>query len=202
MKSAFKTIYLIALLGALGLVASPTLAELSPTKDPSPFGQALIIYYSQTGVTDKVARQIQSLIGGDLLLVETERTLPKEEKAIIDAMKNNWREKIAVPTKTPAPDVAKYDTVFVGSAVWFAQPALPMQDFLNKMDFLGKKVIVFGTSGSGPGQAYDLLAQSIKNGQVLPGGKIFDRQTLLSEDLPVLISAWLTDLRSRAQKSQ
>ncbi|MDR0549654.1 MAG: hypothetical protein LBI10_09650 [Deltaproteobacteria bacterium] len=166
--------------------------KLSP--EPGPFGRALVIYYSATGKTGKVAAEIQAQVKGDLFKIEAVEELPKEEKAIIDLVKPYWENDTVMPIKSQTPDFSGYDVVFVGGPVWFGEPSFPLATFIKDADFKGHKVIPFGTSGSNYGRALEILNKSFKNAVVVPGAKIFDRLTLESEDLNVLIEKWLSTL--------
>jgi flavodoxin len=158
------------------------------------FGRSLIIYYSQTGNTEKLASLIQTLTGGELYRLETAENLPSTEKELIEVATTLRKAGTRIQIKTPVPDLAGYDYVFLGTPVWFGEVSDPIAVFLEKLDFQGKKVIAFGTSGSGPGQAYDHLTKILQNASVLEGGQIFNRRTMQSPELPAQVSEWLNSI--------
>ncbi|MDR1086305.1 MAG: hypothetical protein LBP22_15975 [Deltaproteobacteria bacterium] len=158
------------------------------------FGKNLIIYFSQTGNTEKLAQTMKQVTGGDLIKIETQEKLPDNEKELIEMTTNLKKAGTNIKVKTPHPDVSGYDFIFVGSPVWFGDVAEPTAAFLVGMDFMGKKVIAFGTSGSGPGQAYDHLTKILTNAQVLEGGQIFTRRMMQSPGLEEEVSAWLLNM--------
>lgn len=49
------------------------------------------------------------------------------------------------------PNLAEYDVIFVGGPVWMYTMATPLFSFFNKVDFAGKKVVLFSTQGSNYG---------------------------------------------------
>lgn len=84
---------------------------------PAPDGGAnvLVAYFSQTGTTRGVARQIAEYTGGDL--AEIQRAQPygnrqTEARAEID---NGTRPAITVN----ADDLSKYDVIFIGYPIWW-----------------------------------------------------------------------------------
>jgi flavodoxin len=200
MKRCLKILALTTLLGLFGLAPNLAIGQAALNQTtagkPSvgPFGRALVIYFSGTGKTEKVAAEIKASVNGDLLRLETEEVLPKDERAIIDQVKPYRQTGGVMKVKPAAPNIANYDVVFIGGPVWFGEPAFPLATFLKDMDFKGKKVVPFGTSGSNYGKAFDTLVDSLKNAAVVPGGKIFDRQTLESDDLRKLVAAWLATI--------
>jgi flavodoxin len=194
-----RCLVFLALTAILGLLGQPLLwAQTSSSPAPKtfgPFGKTLIIYYSQTGVTDKVVNIITESIPADVLKLEPTEELPHEEKALIEVMTPHWKNKTtSLPVKNAPPDVSSYDLIIFGGPVWFSRPALPVLGFLEKMDFQGKPVAIFGSSGSGPGAALKILAQSLKNAQIQPGGEIFDRKVVQSAGFREAVESWLAKI--------
>ncbi len=59
----------------------------------------------------------------------------------------------------------EYDTVFIGSPIWWAIAAWPVNNFVKNNDFTGKTVIPFCTpASSGLGQSGELLAEMAGTG--------------------------------------
>lgn len=70
----------------------------------------------------------------------------------------------------------QYDTVFVGFPIWWYVAPTIINTFLEQYDFLGKKIVLFATSGgSGFGKTVAALKGSvsasteIKEGRMLNG---------------------------------
>ncbi|MDR1871492.1 MAG: hypothetical protein LBS60_06135 [Deltaproteobacteria bacterium] len=199
MKKALWMILLAAIVALIPFpaptVASPNpLRVKDPANNPGPFGRALVICYSQTGITENLAEIIRAKVNGDLINLEVNVDMPREEKAIIQEMEKRQDEPLTI--KNPPPNLDGYDVIFVGGPVWYGEIAQPLASFLANIDFQGKKVVVFGTSGSAPREAYAHLAQSLKNAQVVPGGRIFGREVLANNDHDELVSAWLTTIKT------
>lgn len=53
-------------------------------------------------------------------------------------------------------------TIFLGSGCYGSRPGEEMMRFIEKNDFTGRKVAVFGTSGGGAGLEVDLMAGALK----------------------------------------
>jgi flavodoxin len=53
------------------------------------------------------------------------------------------------------------DIIFLGSGCYGSKPGEEMMKFIEKNDFSGRKVAVFGTSGGNAGMEVDLMAASL-----------------------------------------
>ncbi|MDR1167241.1 MAG: hypothetical protein LBO66_15485 [Deltaproteobacteria bacterium] len=192
MKSLFT---LILAFGAIFLFqASPLAADdPAPVDVDSPFGKNLVIVYSVTGNTLKMAEIIQGITHGDLYQIETVEEYPVGDKLIPFAKK--MRDDNVLPTiKGTPPDVSGYDAIFLGTPVWFHDLPAPTQVFLENIDFQGKTVIPFVTAGGGPGDIMATLGEKIRNAKLLEA-KIVTRFGIRPiDELEREIDAWLKTL--------
>ena len=114
--------------------------------------RSLIVYYSFSGNTDRVAKVFASVLKekGD---VELLRLMPKEEiKTFLGQCTAARGGKRAELQNAVNGDVSHYDMVIIGSPVWAFAPTPAVNTYLDKVNGLhGKKVAVLLTSGSGLG---------------------------------------------------
>lgn len=139
-------------------------AESEPETQPET-GKTLVIYYSASGNTARVAKDIAEAAGADLFEI-----VPTEVYTSEDLNWTNPDSRVSrehddeslrdVPlTTTEVPDWDSYDTVFIGYPIWWGIAAWPVDTFVKNNDFTGKTVIPFATSSSsGMGQSGSLLA--------------------------------------------
>ena len=146
-------------------------AESEPETQPKT-GKTLVVYYSASGNTERVAKDIAEAAGADLFeIVPTEPYTDND----LDWTDDNSRvtrehedESLRdVPlTTTEVPDWDSYDTVFIGYPIWWGIAAWPVDTFVKNNDFTGKTVIPFATSSSsGMGQSGSLLADMAGTGE-------------------------------------
>ncbi|MDR1609051.1 MAG: hypothetical protein LBT38_11695, partial [Deltaproteobacteria bacterium] len=195
MKRFLLTILFLALGCLMGSDALLAQTAQSQPLSPDSFGKVLIVYFSQTGNTEKLANIIKSQVNGDVLRLETAKELPAQPQELIDTIRailQNPNAKLEV--KTAVPDLQAYDVIFFGGPVWAGRPSLPLMDMAEKIDFQGKKVIIFGTYGRDPRQAYSVLEKALKNAKVIEGGKIFDKNILQAEEPGQIVGQWLAGL--------
>ena len=128
-------------------------------------GNVLVVYYSATGNTERVANSIAEATGGDLFEIE-----PTEPYTDDDLNWNDESSRVSreyedeslrdVPlVNTTVDGWDDYDTVFIGYPIWWGIAAWPVDGFVEANDFSDKTVIPFTTSASsGMGQSGELLA--------------------------------------------
>lgn len=141
--------------------------ETSATTEESStdLGNVLVVYYSATGNTERVANSIAEATGGDLFEIE-----PTEPYTDGDLNWNDESSRVSreyedeslrdVPlVNTTVDGWDDYDTVFIGYPIWWGIAAWPVDGFVEANDFSDKTVIPFATSASsGMGQSGELLA--------------------------------------------
>jgi len=111
--------------------------------------KVLIVYYSYSGNTRKVAHDIHRVVGGDVVEIEPLEPYPGSYNAVVEQAKQELQAGFLPRLKKNAGDVASYDTVFVGSPNWWHTIAPPVKTFLAGTDLSGKKIIPVVTHGGG-----------------------------------------------------
>lgn len=134
-------------------------------------GKVLVVYYSASGNTKRVAEDIAEAAGGDLFEIT-----PTEPYTSDDLNWTNSDSRVSrehddeslrdVPlTTTEVENWDDYDTVFIGYPIWWGIAAWPVDNFVKDNDFIGKTVIPFATSSSsGMGQSGALLSEMAGTG--------------------------------------
>ena len=151
--------------------SSSTAPEESEPETQPKTGKTLVVYYSASGNTERVAKDIAEAAGADLFEI-----VPTEVYTSDDLDWTNSDSRVSrehddeslrdVPlTTTEVPDWDSYDTVFIGYPIWWGIAAWPVDTFVKNNDFTGKTVIPFATSSSsGMGQSGSLLVDMAGTG--------------------------------------
>ncbi|MEM0152856.1 MAG: flavodoxin [Ignisphaera sp.] len=111
--------------------------------------QTLIVYYSWSGNTRKVARIIHEIVGGDIVELEPEEPYPKSYNATLERAKREIQSGYRPPLKTKIEKIETYGTVFIGSPNWWGTIAPPITSFLSQYNLSGKTIAPFFTHGGG-----------------------------------------------------
>ena len=134
-------------------------------------GKVLVVYYSASGNTKRVAEDIAEAADGDLFEIT-----PAEPYTSDDLNWTNSDSRVSrehddeslqdVPlTTTEVENWDDYGTVFIGYPIWWGIAAWPVDNFVKNNDFTGKTVIPFATSSSsGMGQSGILLSEMAGTG--------------------------------------
>ena len=117
--------------------------QMNPPGAASGSARRLKIYYATTAVAEQIAK----LTGADLYRIEAAEAYNADPYRDSDRVKKeayeNLRPKVA--NLPEASLMGKYDTIFVGSPIWWHQPAMVICTFLEAFDLKGKTLIPFFT---------------------------------------------------------
>lgn len=150
------------------MIAALLLLAVSCGKDKG--SKILVLYYSQTGNTEVVAKQLQSALGADIEAITPVAPYDGDFQATIERGRKELEEGTLPEIKPLASDIKSYDVIFLGFPVWFGTYANPVATVLANYDFNGKKVVPFCTFGSGglDSSTRD-IKEKIPGAEVLPG---------------------------------
>lgn len=146
-------------------------AALSITPDPMPQSKTLVVYYSATGSTQRVAGYIADTLNADTFELTPVQPYTSEDLnwttpgSRVNREHDDESLRDVKLTANTVDSWADYDTIFIGYPIWWGIAAWPVNDFVKNNDFTGKTVIPFCTSSSsGLGQSGELLAQMAGTG--------------------------------------
>ena len=141
----------------------------------------LVVYFSASGTTRKVAEMIASAADADMYEI-----VPKQpySKADLNWMDKKSRSSVEMSDKNYRPEITDtdahigmYDEIILGFPIWWYVAPTIINTFLENYDFSGKKIVLFATSGgSGFGNTVRELKPSAPNA-VFVEGKVFGKNT-------------------------
>lgn len=107
----------------------------------------LIAYFSKSGNTEEIANQINELVGGTLVKIETVEPYPDSYSETVDIAQQELEQNARPAIQNLNIDMNDYDTIFIGYPIWWHDAPMAVYTFLESYDFTGKTVIPFCTSG-------------------------------------------------------
>ena len=120
--------------------------------EAEPQSSTIVVYFSRTGNTEKIAHDLIDLTGADSYVIEAAVPYTDEDIAYNNS---SCRANQEQNDKTVRPEIAApiesldgYDTVFLGYPIWWGQEPRIIDTFLERYDFSDKTVIPFCTSAS------------------------------------------------------
>ena len=149
--------------------------------------KVLVAYFSVSGVTEKVAKELAKAEGADLFQICPETPYTKEDldwtnkqsRCTLEMQDLNCRPAVCCKVE----DMSQYDVIFVGFPIWWGREPSVVDTFLTSYDFKGKCIIPFCTSGgSGMGataqRIRELTCTNVDEGKRL-GGEVSEEDLKL-----------------------
>lgn len=109
--------------------------------------KVLVAYFSHSGNTREMARQIAEATNGDLFEIVPQSAYPAQYDVVMAQAKREIGRGYRPALKGRLPDIGAYDVIFVGSPCWWGTVAPPVATFLAAYDWSGKTVAPFMTHG-------------------------------------------------------
>lgn len=107
--------------------------------------EALVVYYSRTGYTEKLAEDISAQLDSEL---EKIRDM-KDRSGVLGYLGSGW-ETIRgkrPDIKEPEYDPADFDVTIIGTPVWVQKPCTPVMTYLDRYSERFNKTAYFCTLG-------------------------------------------------------
>ncbi len=179
-----------AVAGAMAASAIPAVSRFSSALAAEPEGNSiLIIYFSHSGNTRKIAEQIHTRMGGDIIELKTVSPYPRDYDAVVEQAKQEQQNNIRPQISTEIPNLAAYSTVFIGFPNWWGTMPMPFFTLLETYDMGDKTVVPFCThGGSRLGRAEDDLKRLCPRAKILKGFEVSGSRASGAQDA---VDAWL-----------
>ena len=129
----------LVLLAAL-LTASATFAQSAK--------KSIVVYFSWSGVTESVAKEIASQTGSDIYRIEEAEPYTRDPKKVREVAQGEKKRNARPTIKGTLPDLSQYNTVYLGWPCWWSTAPMIMFTFLDQVDLGGKTLAPFTTSGA------------------------------------------------------
>ena len=155
-------------------------------------GKVLVIYYSLSGNTEKIAKEIAQQTSADLFKIETIKKYSTPSVYVKSKQELSTKEYPSLQEKPL--DLSQYDTIFVGGPVWWYTMAPPLFSFLKQTDFQGKNVVPFSTQGSNYGKFFIDVANIVQNANIKTAENFNNLSSEYDEAVKNKITTWLNNL--------
>jgi len=153
----------------------------------------LVVYYSRSGVTERVARELAGRLAADLDVIR-----PQADYAGAKGFQRGvWHSVLGLAPKVVHDrDTADYRLVILGSPIWAGKPAAPMRRYLKANCGRFKALAAFCVSGSG--QPYDGAFRAIErlSGRPLTAKIALAERDVQGEAFGSALAPFLAALRS------
>lgn len=132
----------------------------------------LVVYYSYTGNTRKIAESIKNKLGCDILEIKPKVPYSTDYQTVVDEEQNNESAKKTPEIEPINVDLKNYDEIIVGSPVWWYTIAPIIRTFLKENDLSGKTIKPFATNAGWLGRTFKEIESLCQNSKVEKGMNI------------------------------
>lgn len=167
MKNVSRRVFLGGMAaGALGLVFAPGICF---GDEPAKKGKKpLVVYFSHSGHTKKIAEDIHKKVGGDIFVIEQVETYPENYHELTEFAKEEKRRNARPAVKKLLENADDYGIVFLGYPNWWSTMPMPVFTFVEGSKLDGKTIAPFTThGGGGVADSVDDLKKLVPHSRVL-----------------------------------
>ena len=154
----------------------------------------LVVFFSATGTTKRVAENLAAAIDGDLYEIKPEvpysnadlNWMDKNSRSTVEMKDLNSRPKISADNFS----TDSYEIIFLGFPIWWYVAPTIINTFLEKHNFSNKKIVLFATSG---GSRFGRTVENIRS-SVAYSTEIIEGAILNSNPSPEELKEWVKSL--------
>ena len=138
-----------------------------------------IVYYSYSNNTKRIAEMLQGKTAGDLYRIEPVTPYTRDYDAVVEQAKEEVESGFQPQLQSLNIPLEQYDTIVIGTPVWWYTMAPPVASFLSQGDFRGKKILPYATNAGWLGHTLADIKKLCLGSQVAEGMNIeFSEDTL------------------------
>ena len=126
----------------------------------------LVVYFSYTGNTEKIAKMIHNKLNCDILKLNPVVPYSTDYQTVVDEEQNNDSSGKVVEIEKIDKDLSKYDEIILGTPVWWYSIAPVIRTFLKGYDLSGKVVVPFATNAGWLGRTFKEIESLCSNSSV------------------------------------
>lgn len=156
--------------------------------------KAVVIYYSCGGNTKSIAEKVARELNCGAARIDTVVPYEGDYNSIVDQGADEVKRGYEPEIKPLGVDLSDYDTVILGTPVWWYTFAPAVKTFLSHSDLSGKKVYTFATNGGWIGHTLKDVKSACPGADVKSGIDIrFDDHTQRTSDKEV--EKWIKNIK-------
>lgn len=155
----------------------------------------LVVYFSYTGNTRKIANLIKEKLTCDILELKPVTSYSTDYQTVVDEEQRLEGANHMPEIQDINIDLESYDTVVIGTPVWWYREAPVVRTFLNKYDLSGKNIYLFATNAGWLGKTFIELQKECKGNIISTQNIVFEsyRDKLVIND--VEINNWIVGIK-------
>lgn len=159
--------------------------------------KTIVLYYSFGGNTRRIAKQIQTKLGCELAEIETATPYTGSYDDIVNQGQREADSGFEPEVKSLAVQLQDYDTVILGTPVWWYTFAPAMKTVLSANDWSGKNVYPFATNGGWIGHTLKDFEKACAGANVKKGLNVRFQEDELQTQMAE-IDRWIAQIKEES----
>ena len=127
----------------------------------------LLVYFSYTGHTKYIADIIKQNINCDVIRLEPVIPYSNDYNKVVNDEQNQESSDIIPEIKDINIDLDLYDTIIIGTPVWWYRSAPVIRAFLKKYDLSNKIIIPYATNAGWLGKTFNEIKSLCSDSKVV-----------------------------------
>ena len=141
--------------------------------------KTLVVYYSYTENTKKIAERIASDLKADIEKLIPQKAYSSNYDSVVKQAQDEVNKDYATPIKPLAHSVSDYDRIILGAPTWWYKMSSPVLAFLKTAELKGKILVPFMTNAGWPGMVIkDMERLAKQSGAIISNAKEIKFHTL------------------------
>ena len=137
-------------------------------------GESLVVYFSWSGNTRKIAHEIASQLGVEPVELVCEHPYSTDYNTCLDEAQRDQNRQARPALTTQITDMDRYGTIYLGYPNWWASIPMPVATFLESYDLSNKDIRPFCSNGGGGlGQSVTAISKLAPAAHVSQGLSIY-----------------------------
>lgn len=125
-----------------------------------------IVYYSYSNNTKKIVDEIIKSVKADVYEIKPIIPYPDDYELLVEQEEHKQGKEEVVEIEDLKINLKDYDTIILGTPVWWYTMAPPVRSFLKNNDLSGKTIIPFITNGGWIGTTLEDINKLTKGAHV------------------------------------
>lgn len=141
----------------------------------------IVVYYSYTGNTKKIAEMIKNRLNCDILKLTPKVPFSNDYQTVVDEYQNNSIDNKEVDINDISVNLNDYDEIIIGTPVWWYTISPVVTTFLKKYNLTNKKIYPFATNAGWLGRTFNDFEKLCKDSKLSKGMNIVFSSNELSK---------------------
>ena len=126
----------------------------------------LVVYFSYTGNTEKIANLIKEKLSCDILKLKPVTPYSADYQTVVDEEQKIEGANHMPEIKDINIDLSLYETIIIGTPVWWYKEAPIVRTFLNKYDLSNKNIYIYATNAGWLGKTFKEIEKLCSNSEI------------------------------------